>query len=288
MQSMTGYAFIEKSTDQFSFSVEIKCLNSRYLEIYVNSPRLLKNEEPAMSSLLKEKFQRGKIELNIDIYNWETEKPVNLNQNLIKKYYNELKKIHKSLDIREPFKFESVLSLDGIIHREKSGLTPKSRKEIYQCIEIAAKKTIEMRIEEGLSVKNDLLKVLNSLIDSHAGIKLLAKNLASEKKNNLKKKIDALSGNKVDDMRMLTEIAILADKIDINEEIVRLNDHFKKFKSFCNEKEQVGKKLDFIAQEIFREINTIASKSNSSEISHIVVDMKNQVEKIREQCRNIV
>lgn len=288
MQSMTGYAFIEKSTDQFTFSVEIKCLNSRYLEIYVNSPRLLKNEESKMNSLLKEKFQRGKIELNIEIYNWETEKPVNLNHSLIKKYYMELKKIHKSLDIKEPFKFESVLTLDGIIHREKSGLSPKSIKDIYSAIDSASKKTIEMRNLEGLSVKNDLLSILNSIIDSHTAIKSLAKNLAVEKKNALKKKIEVLSGGKIDDLRLLAEIAILADKIDINEELVRLTDHFKKFKSLCSEKDQVGKKLDFIAQEIFREINTIGSKSNSSEISHSVVDMKNQVEKIREQCRNIV
>ena len=104
----------------------------------------------------------------------------------------------------------------------------------------------------------------------------------------MKKKITALVGAKVDDVRLYTEISILADKLDINEEIVRLVDHIKKFKEVIKNKEQVGRKLDFLAQEMFREINTISSKSNSSEISHIVVDLKNYIDRIREQCRNIV
>ena len=108
------------------------------------------------------------------------------------------------------------------------------------------------------------------------------------KKETLKKRIEALAGAKVDDVRLYTEIAILSDKLDINEEIIRFKDHIQKFNALMKSGDQIGKKLDFIAQEMFREVNTIGSKSNNSEIAHLVVDIKNHIEMIREHCRNVV
>jgi len=288
MESMTGYAFIEASTDQFSYSVEIKSLNSKYLEVYVNLPKILRNEENEYINILKKNFNRGKIELNIDIFDWSNVKPVALNKELITKYYNELKELHKKLKIEDPLRFESILSLEGITQRERSNLSAKSSKDILKNIGIVIKKTGEMRKKEGAVTKKDILQSLEQISKDTGVIKSLSGNIINDKKDNLKKKLLTITDGTIDNTRIYSEIAILADKLDINEELVRLGDHLKKFKSTMNEKDQMGRKLDFISQELFREINTIASKSNSSEISHLVVNVKNHIDRVREQCRNIV
>jgi uncharacterized protein (TIGR00255 family) len=288
MESMTGYAFIEKSTEQFSFSVELKSLNSKYLETYVNVPRILKNEENELAALIKNNISRGKVELNLEIFDWQDAKPVSLNAELIEKYYKELQNVHSSLKIEEPLKFESILSLEGLTNRERSVISEKSRKAIYDSAAKAIKMAIDMRKKEGTVTKKDISSCIAHITETADLIKSLAKDNAKEKQQLLKNRIESLAGCPVDDTRIYAEIAVMADKLDINEEIVRLSDHLKKFKQVMKESGQVGKKLDFLSQEMFREINTIASKSNSSEISHHVVDVKNNIDKIREQCRNIV
>jgi uncharacterized protein (TIGR00255 family) len=288
MESMTGYAFIEMSTDQFSYSVEIKSLNAKYLEVYVNLPKILRNEENEYINILKKAFSRGKIELNIDLFDWNNTKPVALNKELIVKYYKELKDIHKSLKITEPLKFESLLTLEGVTQRERSVITGKAKKDILKSLNMVIKKTLEMRKKEGAVIKKDILSSLEQIAKDSGKIKALSGAMLIEKNDNLKKKLITITDGMIDNSRLYSEIALLADKLDINEELVRLNDHLKKFKSLMNEKDQMGRKLDFISQELFREINTIASKSNSSEISHLAVNVKNHIDKVREHCRNIV
>jgi len=145
-----------------------------------------------------------------------------------------------------------------------------------------------MRKREGRSIKSDIQKSLKSISSSVVDIRAQSKNTAEVLYEKLKANIQKLTDGPVDDVRLYTEIAILADKLDVNEELIRLDDHLSKFKQTMNEKGQIGKKLDFIAQEMFREINTIASKANNARISHLVVEVKNNIDKIREHCRNIV
>lgn len=288
MESMTGYGFIERRKERFSFSLEIKSFNSRYLELFINLPRIIRNEENNFNNVLKKQFSRGKIELVIEIFNWVDTKPVSLNKNLIMKYYKELKKIHENMLIKEPLKFESILAFDGIIQRDRSIISDKSLKDIYIALDQVIRKAIEMRNQEGNAIKIDLMNNFSEIAENVEKIKGLTKNVAKERMELLKKRIQSLFKNKIDEDRLYLELAILADKLDINEEIVRLGDHLKKFKSLMKAKGPIGRKLDFISQEMFREINTIASKSNNSEISHLAVDVKNYIEKIREHCRNIV
>jgi len=288
MESMTGYAFLEKNLEEFSFSVEIKSLNAKYLEVYVNLPKILKNEENNYIQIIKNHFKRGKIELSIDIYDWNSTKPVSLNLGLMTKYYNELKMLHKSLKVKEPLKFESLLMLEGITQRERTILSDKSKKEIVKTLSDVIGKVIDMRKKEGCSIKKDITSSLSIIGKNVAKIKSLSKKSNENKKELLKSKLQGLTDGHIDNNRLYGEIAFLADKLDINEELVRLNDHLNKFKDMSKDKDQQGRKFDFLAQELFREINTIASKSNNSEISHIVVDVKNYIDKIREQCRNIV
>jgi uncharacterized protein (TIGR00255 family) len=147
---------------------------------------------------------------------------------------------------------------------------------------------LEMRRKEGNAIKLDVQKSLAEISNCARRIKTLSRGISKNLYQKLKANIDSLTQGNVDNVRLYTEIAILADKMDINEEIIRLNDHLKKFKTTLQDKGQIGKKLDFLAQEMFREINTVSSKSASSEISHLVVEVKNNIDKIREHCRNIV
>lgn len=288
MESMTGYAFIEKNAEQYSYSIEIKSLNAKYLEIYVNVPKILKHEENEYIQILKKNFSRGKIELSIDVFDWSSAKPVSLNLDLIQKYFHELEHLYKTLKIKEPVKADSLLMLEGITHRERTVLSEKSKKEILNSLDSIISKVIEMRKKEGVSIKKDIMFNLSLIHKNSLKIKALSKKILEDKKKNLQTRLADISNGTLDNNRIYGEIALLADKLDINEELVRLNDHIEKFKSMLKLKDQQGRKLDFLSQELFREINTIASKSNNSEISHLSVDIKNYIDKIREHCRNIV
>lgn len=287
MESMTGYAYIESENELFSYSIEVKSLNSRYLETSVYLPRQLRSEEASIDSLLKSFFQRGKVEFNLEITRWNEEKPVSLNTGLIKKYYNELQKVRDSLGMKGELPFESVLLLDGLTQRSGIGLSPKIGKEILKSSRTAVDKNIDMRKKEGKAILKDIKDSLRHIKKGASAISTASAKSAKHKKEMLIKKISDIYPE-MDDSRMFSEIALMLDRLDVNEEIVRLGDHIKKFLEIAAENEHSGRRLDFLAQEMFREINTIGSKSNSSEISHIVVEMKNHIDRIREHCRNIV
>ncbi len=250
--------------------------------------KFLKSEEKDYLYLIKKTFSRGKLELSIDVFNWSEKKASIFDKKLLKNYYKELNKIKTDLKLSSEIPIGSLLSLDGIIKRERVALSSSSLKEIKETIKIVLKKTHDMREKEGGSTKKDIEDSLSFVAKSVVKIKKLSKDVVIQKKKTLLEKIEKLSVGKVDHPRVMTEVALLVDKLDINEEIVRLNDHIKKFKEIIKESGQIGRKLDFLGQELFREINTIASKSANSEIAHIAVDVKNHIDKIREQCRNIV
>ncbi len=288
MESMTGYAYNESSTDQFSYSVEIKSLNSKYLEVYTDLPKILRKDENDIIKFAKNKLSRGKVVISIDIFDWSKERVVTIDRDIVKKYYSELKKIEKELSADNLFSGDLLFSLDNVVRRERTVLSEKSRNSIYDSLNLSIEKMIKMRYTEGNAVKKDIQKLLSVISDCINKIKPLSKEASKELYAKLKNSIESIVGSKVGDVRLLSEVAILTDKIDTNEEIVRLKDHLKKAKSILSEKGQLGKRLDFLAQEMFREINTISSKSNNSAISHLAVEMKNHIDKIREHSRNVV
>ncbi len=288
MESMTGYAYIEKNNHQFSFSVEIKSLNSKFLEVYVNLPKILRKEENDFIIKLKEKFSRGKVVLTIDIFDWIEEKAVLINKDRIRKIYSELKDIENELNVENFFSGDTLFSLENTMKTRKSELSKRSYNDILNVLNKAVENTKRMQRTEGANIKKDIIISLEIISEKTVLIKKKYRDISKLLFNKLRKNIEAISGVQVSDVRLYSEIAILADKIDINEELVRLNDHVKKFKAIMSGKGQIGKSLDFLAQEMFRESNTISSKANSSEISHIVVEIKNNIDKIREHARNII
>ncbi|MDY6934233.1 MAG: YicC/YloC family endoribonuclease [Spirochaetota bacterium] len=288
MESMTGYSYCEKSTEQFSFSIELKSLNSRYLEVYTSLPDILRNDENKLTKLLKERLNRGKIELIINIFDWKKDRSVSINTPLLKKYYEELSKIETELGINNSFTIDTLIRLDNVILRDRVEISENSRFEIQNTLETTIIEMLHMRMKESNAIRKDLQRSLSIIYKHSKKIKNLSKNISKKLYQRLKNSIESLIKSNVDNVRLYTEVAILADKVDINEELIRLEDHLKKFKSIMNEDEQIGKRLDFLAQEMFREANTISAKSNNSEVSHLVVDIKNHIDKIREHCRNIV
>ena len=291
MQSMTGYSCIEKSTPQFSFSIEVKSLNSKSLDIYTNLPKLLSKDENYIIQILKNNFNRGKVVLTIEIFEWLEERSVSINKDIIIKYHSELKKIEKELNAENYFSGDILFTLDNVLHSSRKHLSKKSRDIIYNTIKVVIDRAIKMRIKEGAIIKKDIQKSITEISDNLSEIKEKYKDISKVLYNKLKKNIESITQktiNEINDVKLYTEVAILADKVDINEEAVRLKDHINKFKLLMNESGQIGKKLDFLAQEMFREANTISSKANNSDISYMIVNVKNHIDKIREHARNII
>jgi uncharacterized protein (TIGR00255 family) len=288
MESMTGYARVEGSTPQFSYSVEIKSLNNKYLETYVNLPRAVSPEELYFVDLLKKLFVRGKVELGVEIFGWSGARGSSIDTELLKRYHDELSAFRKKHKIDEGFSLDALLSLDGVVQKGRTGITAQSMTAVKKAVDAAAKTAIAMRKAEGKALESDLLSCVQLIADHLEKVKTLSKFAPSERFEILKSRLDRIASTIADENRLYSEVAILADRIDINEEITRLEDHVRKFRSTVKEKGQIGKKLDFIAQEMFREANTIASKTPDSEVSHLSVEIKNNIEKIREQCRNVV
>jgi len=288
MESMTGYATVEKTSDQFSFSISIKSLNSKYLEIYSNLPKMFKDEGVEIESLLRRKFERGKIEISIEFYDWADTRKLNINMDALRRYHRELSGVAKTLGLADGVSLEMLLGMDGVVVRERTVLSDRTKSDIFKTLDDVIERAIRMRRKEGASIRKDLKSSVSVISGNLAQIRKLSKNTSQDIFEKIRKNIEAIAGKAVVEDRLYTEVAILADRMDVNEEIIRLSDHIKKFNAVMEEDGQIGKRLDFIAQEMFREINTMASKSGSSSVSHLVVDMKNHIDKIREQCRNVV
>jgi uncharacterized protein (TIGR00255 family) len=238
--------------------------------------------------MLKKTFVRGKIELNVEIFDWIEIKKVSVNYDVVRAYHNEFSTVAKKLKMQDSLDLALLLSMDGVIRKERSVISAKTRSDMLKAVRRSAEAVVKMRLREGAAIKKDLKKSLTAISSGLSRINLLTKDLSQKHFLRLREAVESMAGARVGDERLLSEIAILADKLDINEEKVRLKDHLEKITSLMNEEGQIGKRLDFLAQELFREINTISSKSNSSVVAHIVVDMKNHVDKIREHCRNVV
>lgn len=288
MESMTGYCHLEGCTDQFSYSISLKSLNSKYLEINVHLPRAMKEFEEEIEKMLKNEFERGKIELIVDFFDWTDAKKIKIDFPTLKKYYKELQSICYKLKIEKQVDLSILLNLEGVVQKELAKLSVQAKNKIMRAIYDAIKTAKQMRKREGVSIARDLKVSLMEISKGLSEISSITKNVPPKHFDRLKAAIGKLVEGEIPQERLLTEIAILADKMDINEEKVRLADHIAKFKAIMKEKGQVGKRLDFLAQEMFREINTIASKSADSKVAHIIVEMKNHVDKIREHLRNIV
>ena len=299
IQSMTGYGRVEFNLKNKNFTVEIKSLNSKTTDFNLKIPVIYRNKEIILRKILSEKLKRGKVELSIWFEKTQTNTPYKFDKELISKYYKQLNSIKQDLGLKtknfKNFFCQNSFDLMPIILKMPDVLIKKDEKvekdewiEIEKNVHDALDKLIAFRKDEGntlykdISIRIDLIKTLITELERFESQR-------TEKiKSNIKNKLAALEIQNLDQNRLEQELIYYLEKLDITEEKVRLNAHIDYFLECLDTESPNGKKLTFISQEIGREVNTLGSKSNHSDMQKIVVQMKDELEKIKEQLLNIL
>lgn len=290
IKSMTGFGRSEIVKGNRKISVEIKSVNHRYLEAGIKMPKKLNVFESRMRDLLKKYATRGKIDIFIN-YEDDSESQVNLkfNQNIADEYMAIFNNMSEKYNLKNDMtvgglaRFPEVITMDEVQEDEE---------ELWYFIEEAMKAALEQfvntRILEGENLKKDLLGKLDHMEELVAFVEKRSPEIMKEYRSKLESKVKELLGDTtIDESRIATEVIIYADKICVDEETVRLRSHIEHARKCLNEDGGIGRKMDFIAQEMNREANTTLSKANDIEISNAAIDLKTEIEKVREQIQNI-
>ncbi len=289
IKSMTGYGKGNISKNLRNYQVEIKSVNHRYLDISVKMPRVLSYLEEDVKKVISSKVKRGKIDVFVTFENSSTEgKEIKINNEIAKMYINQLKQLAEeenilaNIEVTEISKYPDVLSVQNTQDDEQI------KKELIEATTTATDKLVQMRQVEGSKMAEDLLKRIEKINQKIEKISELSTGLIEEYVVKLENRIkEILKNQEIDESRLAQEVVIYADKCSIEEEVTRLKSHISQFKELINSDDAVGKKLDFIIQEMNRETNTIGSKANNLEITNGVIDIKTEIENIREQVQNI-
>lgn len=287
MKSMTGYAARESVDGQIKVSVEIKGYNSRFLDISVHLPPWLSSCEPAVREYLGSRFARGKIEANIRVREDNPPVSVSIHENAAAMYRTAIVNMAKALGMNEEPKLETLLNLEGVLEIDTDRNTETYWARIEPVLSAASDQFEAERVREGRNTSCDILSHLALLEKSVKEIASHAPEIETSIKENLRARFAELLDGKIDENRVLAETAVLLMKYTISEELSRLSSHLAEFRLETERNPSPGKKLDFLSQEINREINTIGSKTPLLEVSRAVVEMKNALENIREQLRNV-
>jgi len=287
---MTGYGKATATLQKRVVTVEIKALNSKYLDLYVRMPQLYRAKELVLRQSLTKKLVRGKVELNINVEELGEQSSCKLNVVLIKQYYTQLKEAMAELNVENEQLMNAVMRLPDVTMSEKNDADEQEWEQVMNLVEEALIKFNGFREQEGSALEKDFVSNVNSITEFLAQIEKAAPERIETIKLRIEQQLNEFKERiKVDVNRFEQEVLYYIEKLDVNEEVVRLKSHCKQFlQELKNNKTTKGKKLGFIAQEIGREINTIGSKANNAEIQNYVVKMKNELEKIKEQVLNIV
>ena len=284
LHSMTGYGSISFNSNSFSFDIELKTLNSKFFDSKIILPSYLTNKEIEIANILKKKLFRGKVDLKI-ISNSNNSDSIKFNKKVIRDYFKELNEIS---DFDSSQLLKAVVNLPNSIDKNERNFSELDLEKFFLALDEVIENVIVFRSKEGDSIKIDLQNNSNLISQLLKEVVILSKKHSAKLKDSLNKKINDLIVD-LDKNRLEQEVIYYLEKIDINEEIVRLQSHISYFNDILNSDGiEKGKKLGFICQEIGREINTIGSKANNSEIQSKVVEMKTSLEKIREQVLNTV
>jgi len=285
LQSMTGFGNASSDSEFGKISIDVKSLNSKTLDLNYSLNPIFRNIESDIRSILTTGLKRGKIDFKINFKISENSFTSNLNHDVIKSYITDLKKLSSGIDSEF---LKIAVTLPNSIENNRSDLDQKLLENIKELFNKAIEKVIDFRVQEGKSMELDLVGNLDIIQKKLYDIEKLAPERMLSIKKRLNKKLESLK-IEVDQNRFEQELIYYLEKIDINEEIVRLKNHLNYFKSTLNESQiEKGKKLTFISQEMGREINTIGSKSNNLPMQQLVVEMKNELEKIKEQLLNVL
>ena len=287
---MTGYGRGHGVTGRYDITVEVKSVNHRYFEFSSRLPKAYLFLEEKLKYTLKEACSRGKVEASVSIQLLDGgESEITLNLDTTRGYLTALRQAAAELDLMDDLRLSDLISFPDIFTVHKTELEPDA---VWEMVQPVAKEAIDafvrMRETEGEQLKADLLGRLDTIAADLTEIENRAPQLKEEYYSRLYQKIAELLADKnIDESRLITEAAIFADRVAIDEETVRLRSHLRQFKDLLESDEPVGRKLDFLVQELNRETNTIGSKCQDVSIARRVIDIKSEIEKIREQIQNL-
>jgi len=290
LYSMTGYGRAEATFKDKTILVEVKSLNGKQFDLRLNIPFMLKPYEVEIRNKLNEVLLRGSVESTITIKSNGISKPVTVNKELAKSYYQPIVELADELGIPKENILSTLLKMPDVVSSSSEVLTEEEWKQIQDLLQEAIKALMQHRLEEGKSVEKDLLERVAAIEMHQANIEKFEPNRRVKIKEGLVKLLEQHVGpDKYDNNRLEQELIYYIEKIDISEEKVRLNNHCTYFKTVLKETEaSKGKKLSFILQEMGREINTTGSKANDMEIQKSVILMKDELEKAKEQILNVL
>jgi len=274
----------------YLFSIEMKSVNNRYLDLNIRMPKFMISLEEEIRKIINTRLNRGKVDVFINYKSYDKASAMpKLNLEVAKGYYNCLNELQKEFNIENDITVSKLANFPEVLTlEEKEENLDEVLKEIKPLIETSLDKMLDMRIREGEKLKEDILIKLDAIEEKVKIIENFAEDLPKAYKQKLEERLSELTkGLNVDEERIAVEVAIFADKVAIDEEVIRLKSHIGQMRKTLNLEEPVGRKLDFIVQEMNRETNTIGSKANDINITNIVIDIKNLIEKIREQVQNI-
>ncbi len=290
LKSMTGYGRAQKILNGRDILVEIRSVNHRYYEYSSRIPRTYNYIDEKLKALLKNSISRGKVEAAVTINNIEgKDTEIAINKGVAEGYVAALRSVSEELSLTDDLSLSKLIKLPDIFTVQK---TPDDEEQVWNDVaevaQEAVAKFVEMRSTEGERLKKDITEKSDGILRMVMEVERLSPITVENYRNRLYKKLSEVLENKdIDEQRILTEAAIFSEKIAVDEETVRLRSHISQLKNMLNSNEAVGRKLDFIVQEMNREVNTIGSKAQDLNITKIVVDMKAEIEKIREQIQNI-
>jgi uncharacterized protein (TIGR00255 family) len=289
MKSMTAYGYAEFQNENYVMVMELKSYNNRYLEISFNAPPYLSAYENVITTLIKEHAQRGHIDLSIRVKNIKSNVEVSVDTDVAKAYIKAIKEVYDlAKDLNPKFNMGDILSQDGVLSSIRTDGIEAYQEGLDHCAELVLKQFDEAKAREGLVTKNDLAGKIDAIAKSLDVVKANVDGLEVMIRKNLTDRIHEMLGDQhYDENRILTEVAVMLNRYTINEEVVRLGAHIAEFRKLLKSEEAVGKRMDFLCQEMNREINTIGSKSQMVEVNLEVVNMKDSLENVREQIRNI-
>ncbi len=290
--SMTGYGTSSCQKDDTVVSIEIRTVNHRFLDLHVRIPREYASLEPDVHQMVRSFLMRGRVDVNVTI--WETAGPeLSINPELVRGYLEAARRIRSEFDLQDSLDLKTLLTLPGVFrdkgmtaewHEPGDDLLAMLRKSMNEAIQ----EVVRMRRQEGEALESEMLRYLGSIGEKARSIREKAGSVLEEYRQRLEERLSQLlPNNGIDPQRLAQEVALLAEKSDISEELTRLESHLEQYAGLVKAGREVGKKLDFLLQEMQREANTILSKTGNLEITRIGIAVKADIEKLREQVQNV-
>jgi len=289
---MTGYGSAEGQFNGITYAVEVKTLNNRYFKTRIRLPDSVAFLQEDIEKLLRQSLSRGTVDYSLELKNVPPDVLFNIDEKALKAVIEQLQRIASSVDVKCSVDTAYLLTLPGML----SPVSPAKekaehlRKEVLSITQKAIEGLKQMRAAEGVALAADIDSCCKAISEDLEQVRARRKSVLAEYHKKLKRRVDELLAEaklELDEETLAREVMIFADRSDISEEIARLDSHLEQFEQSCRKEGQVGRRLDFIAQEMLREANTIASKASDSEIIGCVVDMKCQIDRIKEQVQNI-